>query len=260
MNETPPPGSLWFRCNICGQDNVGDLSSFGREVSTCLSCRSTGRERAIIRALSVELFGETIVLADFPQRRDIVGTGMSDSGRYATQLAEKFRYQNTFYHQEPRLDITMTVPPALAESHDFVISSEVFEHIAPPVQLAFDNVFKILRPGGTFVLTVPYGLIPKTIEHFPSLNTFHVEERNGSYVLQNVARDGTVEEFHDLVFHVGDGATVEMRVFGENDLVQHCSRAGFKEIKVHRAPDFAHGIWWPEPWSFPISAKKPLPS
>jgi SAM-dependent methyltransferase len=255
----PPLGSLWFRCNLCGGIGFAEWAQLGREESSCARCSSTGRERAIIRALSLELFGEALALPDFPPRRDIRGFGMTDSGRYADRLAEKFDYRNTFYHQEPHLDITMpSVAAELAESHDFIISSEVFEHIVPPVQIAFDNVYKILRPGGTFVLTVPYGLIPKTIEHFPTLHEFTLEETDGAYVLRNVRRDGTVEEFRDLVFHIGDGATVEMRVFGEADLVRHLQRAGFVDVKVHRTPDFAHGIWWPERWSFPISAKKPM--
>ncbi|MBA2743868.1 MAG: class I SAM-dependent methyltransferase [Chthoniobacterales bacterium] len=152
------------------------MRKLGRDEASCGTCSSTGRERAIIRALSVELFGEVLVLPDFPARPNIRGSGMTDSGRYAARLAEKFGYQNTFYHQEPHLDITMTVATDLAESHDFIISSEVFEHIAPPVERAFENVYKILRPGGVFILTVPYGLQAATIEHFPELEDFTVIE------------------------------------------------------------------------------------
>jgi hypothetical protein len=48
-----------------------------------------------------------------------------------------------------------------------------------------------------------------------------------------------------------------MRVFSENALVQHLKDAGFADIKVHRAVDLVHGIWWPQPWSLPMSARKP---
>ena len=255
----PPAGSLWFRCNICGEHSFVELSQLTREGSSCRNCASTGRERAIIRALTVALDGESVALPDVSQRPNIRGFGMSDSGRYAARLEEKFDYRNTFYHQEPRLDITMrSVADELANSCDFIISSEVFEHIAPPVEVAFENVYHILRPGGAFILTAPYALFPHTIEHFPTLHNYILENDDGCYVLRNVRRDGTTEEFRDLKFHLGEGATVEMRVFSENDLVAHLARVGFIDIKVHRVPDFRHGVWWPEAWSLPISAKKPL--
>jgi hypothetical protein len=76
-------------------------------------------------------------------------------------------------------------------------------------------------------------------------------------VLRNKTRTGVVQEFNDLVFHGDPGATLEMRVFSEIALVQHLKDAGFANIKVHRAVDLVHGIWWPEPWAFPMSARKP---
>jgi hypothetical protein len=53
---------------------------------------------------------------------------------------------------------------------------------------------------------------------------------------------------------------LEMRVFAERDLIQHLTDAGFQRITIHRSPDFASGIWWPQPWSVPITARKPDPS
>ncbi|MFN2508582.1 MAG: methyltransferase domain-containing protein [Chthoniobacterales bacterium] len=237
------------------------MEKLRRESGTCSACSSTARERAIIRALSLELFGESLALPDFPLRPDIKGLGMTDSGRYASRLREKLGYQNTYYHQEPRLDVAAEeLSPDLIESSDFIISSEVFEHILPPVERAFQNVLKILRPGGVFILTVPYRTAPDTIEHFPGLHDFVLIEENGKQVLRNVRKDGVVEEFRDLVFHMGSGATLEMRVFSERDLLRHLQRAGFETPTVHRCPDFKHGVWWPEAWSFPISGKKPDPA
>lgn len=262
MNTEIPAelGTLNFRCNLCGESVTAPMTAFGREQPSCAACSSTGRERAIIRALSLELFEADLAIPDFPLRPDLRGFGLSDSGRYATALAQKLGYENTFYHQEPRLDIAAeTLPARLIESVDFIISSEVFEHVLPPVSQAFENVFQILKPGGVFVLTVPYGLQPATIEHFPELNDFTViANGGGAPFLRNVTRDGVIEEFRNLVFHSGDGSTLEMRVFCEADLLRQLEAAGFKAIQIHRTPDFSRGICWPEPWSFPISARKPV--
>ncbi len=155
----------------------------GREVPSCPNCGSTGRLRSIVRALSIALLGENLVLPAFPERRDLSGLGMTDWNELSERLASKVQYENTFYHQEPLLDIAApTLSPDRIERSDFVISSEIFEHIAPPVSRAFENVFKLLKPGGVFVLTTPFGDNEKTIEHFPDLHDFEFLERGGMYL------------------------------------------------------------------------------
>jgi hypothetical protein len=251
------PATLLFYCNICGKRSLTDVRFLEREVPTCQACNSNARKRAVIQVLSKELFHENLLLPDFPTRREIRGLGMTDWEGYAVKLAEKFDYQNTYYHEEPRLDIAAASIASEFMGKDFIISSEVLEHVTPPVSRAFEHVWKMLKPGGVFVLTVPYSTQQETIEHFPELNEFSVVERDGSFVLRNKTRTGVVQEFNDLVFHGGPGATLEMRVFSENALIQHLKGSGFANIKVHRAADLVHGIWWPEPWAFPMSARKP---
>lgn len=114
----------------------------------------------------------------------------------------------------------------------------------PPVARTSDNVFRLLKPGGLFILTVPFGTQPKTIEHFPELHDFQIVETDGKYVLTNVTREDVVQRFDRLVFHGGPGMTLEMRVFAECDLIKHLAAAGFLETEVHRNPLFQYGIWW----------------
>ncbi len=252
------PGTLCFRCNICGEYCQTALDRLGREEVSCKGCGSSPRMRAIIRVLSTELFGKNLLLRDFPVHPDMRGLGMTDWEGYANRLAEKFSYQNTYYHQEPRLDISAVEIPAHLLANDFIISSEVFEHVVPPVSRAFENVSKMLKPGGLFVLTVPYTNKKETIEHFPELHNFTVVEDDKAFVLRNKTREGVIQEFRHLVFHGGPGTTLEMRVFSENSIIQHLRNAAFHAIKVHREPDFAHGVWWPQSWSLPISARSSL--
>lgn len=230
-----------------------------RETASCDTCGSSARARSIVRVLSLCLFGKNLILPDFPAKRDLRGLGMSDWEGYAVTLADKFAYTNTYYHKEPKLDISdRTISKHLIGGHDFIISSEVFEHVIPPVRRAFENTFKMLKPGGWLVLTVPFGNQGTTIEHFPDLHDFTVTEEKGSYRLRNVTRSGVVQEFHNLVFHGGPGATLEMRVFAKDSLLEELVGTGFEDITVHRDPDHAHGISWPERWSYPISARRPL--
>ena len=256
LSSSCEPGTLCFRCNICGANCLTQLHRLRREDVSCNSCGSTPRARAVIRTLSLELFGKNLLLPDFSTRRDIRGLGMTDWRGYADQLTDKFSYRNTYYHQDPRLDISAVEIPVDLLANDFVISSEVFEHVVPPVNRAFENVWKMLKPGGLFILTVPYGANKETIEHFPGLYDFTVVKDAETFVLKNRTKEGAIQEFKNVVFHGGPGLTLEMRVFSEGALIQHLRDAGFHAIKVHREPDFVHGIWWPYRYAFPISARK----
>src|SRR6185295_5945282 len=100
--------------------------------------------------------------------------------------------QNTFYHQPPHLDITQ-LDSTRVGTCDFVIATEVFEHIAPPVELAFQNVWRLLKPGGSFILPVPYLKTGVTDEHFPRLHEYTIEQTSSGYILKNRTREGTLE-------------------------------------------------------------------
>lgn len=232
-------------------------AALSREEVSCTSCGSTVRMRGMMHALSIALFGRAIALPDFPDRKDLVGKGMSDWEGYANPLSKKLGYINTYYHMAPKLDIT-AISTQDEQSVDFLLSTDVFEHVAPPVSIAFENAKKMLKPGGVFVFSVPYGLEGGTQEHFPNLHEFELETRDGDRTLINRTRDGRVEEFSDLVFHgssVG-GETLEMRVFSEAGLLKDLQQAGFKDVQIMKEPYFEFGIYWPSPWSVPIIARE----
>ena len=249
------PGCLSFRCNICGQACVQKIEELAREVASCESCGSTVRWRSVIHVLSMELFGQSLALPDFPTRPDIVGVGLSDWGGYAIPLANKLSYTNTYYHTEPKLDIT-SANPALEGTLDFIISSDVFEHVAPPVSKAFENACKLLKPSGVLVLTVPYGQGNETVEHFPELYDYKIIERGDHYVLQNTTKDGVSQTFEDLVFHGGPGETLEMRMFSDSSLIETLKEAGFQSVRTCRLSEFNHGVFSVDNWSLPIAARR----
>ena len=244
-----------FTCNICGRR--GQLPERGRnpEDPTCPRCGSNVRTRDLLRALSRELFAADLTLPSFPRVRSLRGLGIGDSELYALRLADKLGYHNTFFHKEPRLDIA-NAPEAESGRYDFVVSSEVFEHVAPPAEAAFANVFRMLRPGGVFVFTVPYSLDQSTVEHFPELHQFAIVPLGERHVLVNRTREGKVEVHEDLVFHGGPGSTLEMRLFSESDLKRMLAGAGFGEPRIYGedCPEF--GILRDGPCSLPMAARK----
>ena len=196
-----------------------------------------------------------LALSDFPRLKGIRGVGLSDPPELASPLAAKFDYLNTFYHQSPRLDIAQPAESELGR-YDFVVSSEVMEHVPAPVDQAFANLCRLLKPDGFLLLTVPYRLGAGVDEHFPDLHEYALASPGGRTVLVNRRRDGSVEVFENLCFHGGDGSTLEMRVFSEPALKQLLLDAGFSDVRVasENVPEF--GVEHAETWSLPILARK----
>lgn len=252
----PLKKDVQFQCNICANQTSSPVERLSREVASCHVCGSTVRMRAIVHVLSMELFGDSLTLPDFPKRKDLRGIGMSDWDGYAKPLEKLFDYTSTYYHQEPRLDIT-DIDEDLVGSLDFVISSDVFEHVLFPVDRAFTNTRRLLKDIGVFVFTVPYAKEgEKTVEHFGQLHEFEIYQKDGGYVLKDVDSQGAVREFDDLVFHGGPGSTLEMRVFNEKSLMREFAIAGFSNVKVYGEPYIKYGIYWGEDtWSLPIAAR-----
>lgn len=245
-----------FLCNVCGASNRLPAGPMDREAPSCAVCKSNVRLRGLLQALSRELFGLNLALPDFPRVRSLRGLGCSDAAPYADRLRDKFDYRNTFYDREPRLDLTK-IPASEFGLYDFVLASEVFEHVPPPVESVFSQVFHLLKPNGVLVLTVPYSLDPGTVEHFPQLDRFGLAQVDGHTVLVNRAADGRLEATGDLVFHVGcTGPAAEMRLFSEDGLRSSLQAAGFPDVRFY-ADDYApFGIVRAENWSLPVVARR----
>ena len=229
-----------FRCNICGKESVAPLSKIKhRESPSCYHCGSNRRFRTIIAALSQELFSKVIRLPKFKESKYITGIGLSDTDIYAIPLSKIFSYKNTYYHKEHRIDITK-IGKDLHNTSDFIIASDVFEHIPPPIDTAFINLFKILKNGGVCIFSVPFKIQGTTEEHFPDLFDFEIVTEHSKNVLINKTKQGEEQKFENLRFHGGPGATLEMRLFSKSSLLKNIKKAGFKNIKVYdnNIPEF----------------------
>jgi SAM-dependent methyltransferase len=253
MNTLPNP--LDYQCNICSEQNSEDPARLMREGPSCSGCGSTVRWRGVIHTLSMGLFGRSLGLWDFPERKDLKGVGLSDWAGYAKRLPLRFDYENTFFDEEPMLDI-VAPPKEMEGTLDFLIASDVFEHVEPPVQRAFDGAFRLLKPGGVFVLTVPYGTADGAGEHFSRLHEYEVYDFRGESILVNRTEDGRWEVFDDPVFHGGPGATLEMRRFSLQSAVGHVRKAGFQHLAVLEDPCPEFGIVWASPWGLPILVRR----
>ena len=239
-------GSPLILDNIYGCLQGIDGAGIGREATLTSDTRTWHRTRVLMYALTKALKLHPVLPWNRPDRA-VRGIGLSDSEHYAWVLGSLFDYTNTFFHKEPRLDVCADDLPY--SGLDFIVSTDVFEHVVPPVEKAFRNCHRMLKPGGALVFSVPYGASRhETIEHFPSLDKWHLEDRTTAgggreTVLVNMNSRGEQEVFDKLHYHGGQGETLEMRNFGKGHLLELAARTGFAVEAIVEEDVPLFGIW-----------------
>ncbi len=246
-----------FKCPICNTINEvdnGDFTKFERETPSCVGCASSTRQRSLVKAIYEE-YGDYAGNQTLDRKR-LIGIGISDWEGLSQALSDKFEYVNTFFHKHPHVDIT-DVSIFQQEVADFLICSDVLEHVNPPVISGFAGMFKILKPGGLLVFSIPYDLDGKSKEHFPNLYNFRIVNVEDSFALINKTRTGKLEFFDDLIFHGGPGTTLEMRRMALPEVLDSLQSVGF--IDVQQVGSFPEsGIIWLHDEGRTLIARKPL--
>lgn len=194
------------------------------------------------------------VMSASRDEQTIKGAGVSDHPLLAEWLGSWLEYTNFHYGREPHLDVTQP-PPELEGTFGVITCSDVLEHVLPPVSTAFAGLFRLLSPGGTLVLSVPCG-IEGGVEHFPDLHDWEVDRTQPEPVLVNRRADGHVETFRNLVWHGGEGWTLEMRRFDRSWLRRELADAGFTDLIELRRDWPGWGIAF-EDWSRVWIARRP---
>ena len=193
-----------FLCNVCGGEGHFQQEHYeNAELPSCAVCGSNGRFRWLVHRLSLHLFGCSLPLSEFPVRKNIKGIGLTDPSSIATVLADRFDYVNTSLTGEPRLDIRCD--PSPVGPLDFLIASEVFEHVEGPVERAFENAARLLKPGGLLLLTVPWVWGGDAHTAIPELHDWRLGSEDDGYVIVNRRRDGTEEKFRRMAFDGSPG-------------------------------------------------------
>ena len=147
-----------YICNLTGKEFTIEDNEKHREGANVFGLNS--RLRALIYVLS-KVIKCNKVLYNVEPDKNIKGIGMSDAPNLAIELSKNFDYVNTFYHTDPFLDIYNEQHVSRYNNLDFIISSDVFEHISPypDIQYAFNNLFKMLKAGGHIMNQYYWGII-----------------------------------------------------------------------------------------------------
>lgn len=161
--------SLTPWCNICGAEGPFLDPGTPREGMVCANCGASSRGRALVYVLGHLLGATAQPLASWLPQPDIRVLESSGRGGYPVFLAGKLQYVNAEYRPNegrhrpfgPHADLQRL---AYSDgSLDFVLAGDVFEHVRDDA-LAFREVTRVLRQGGTLVFTVPLDRsLPKTL-------------------------------------------------------------------------------------------------
>lgn len=253
INVKPRLGT--FVCNICGTRSNSKSDPGKPELVSCIRCQSSIRLRSVVLALSRALFGLDLTLPEFPSLKSVRGLGLSDSDVYAGRLESRFSYTNTFFHREPRFDLLRPDEREFGK-YDFVICSEVLEHVPAPVDRAFVTLAGLLKPAGFLILTVPYSLDPETVEHYPDVAESGLAEIGDRTVLVSRSGNGEYRVFENLAFHGGAGSTLEHRLFSDAGLRAGLVNAGFQTVQFDSGGSREFGITYANGCSLPIIAAR----
>lgn len=165
-------------------------------------------------------------LRDVREDLSIRGLGTSDDKKFATKLANKFDYVNTFYHRGPILDLT-NVEPRWREYAQFVTCSDVLEHIPPPTNIALEGLYSLVAPGGAAIVSIPYTTADTSIEFYPNILRYEIQDN------QVVWHDTMGQRHVDTnpEFHGGAGQTLSFRAWSLSRFEEALLSAGFSSVE-----------------------------
>lgn len=157
-------------CKVCGKFNKINISSDNlREDGICRKCHSNSRKRHLASVLlsSLKQKGMSVSpssLRTIPANSNISLYNVESNGSLHNYLrhinnyvcSEYFGPYEIFGHEQNGiLNVDMQDIPFEENRFDYVISTEVFEHIPNPYK-AFQETHRILKKGGSHIFTVPY--------------------------------------------------------------------------------------------------------
>lgn len=157
-------------CCICGYDGefTKNNPSF-REGYQCPNCRASLRYRGQAASI-IKIFGDDdkidlneLARQDFFKKLNIYEPGVT--GPFRNLFSDVENYRNSFYWDDVELGsvkdgLECQSLEALTyddNQFDLVISSDIMEHVRRPWD-AFADIFRVLKPGGYHVFSIPVHL------------------------------------------------------------------------------------------------------
>ncbi len=227
-------------CNVCGRfKKIKILSANFREDCTCKKCKSNSRKRHIAAILLHDINqnydSKLTSLHDLPINLDFKIYNLENNGALHNNLKQTKDYVSSEYFGDYRefgsnvngvLNVDLMNTPFDSDSFNYIVSTEVFEHIPNPYK-AFKETYRILIKGGSHIFTVPY---------IPNVNRDIVKAIMNS---KNEIEYLMEPEYHGDPIRDEEGILV-FTIF-TNEMISKLENIGFK-VKVDKKTDYKLGI------------------
>lgn len=164
-------------CNVCGWHGGKLADDVWHARSICPECGSQVRHRLLVATLNGMSSHANLTEAELLRDKDILHFAPERQLRHRVQKAAA-RYVTADFDRgdtDWRLDIS-AMPSVRDAEFDIVICCDVLEHV-PNDQAAFQELHRILRPGGTAILTVPQKDSPAITDEDPAVTSEAERER-----------------------------------------------------------------------------------
>ena len=220
---------MW-ECILCSALN-SEENEYIREASCCISCGSTWRARAVTLATITGLGYEPTPLSRINSDWSRIGLGISDDINVSSRLSGKFFYSNSYFDTFPNLDLRK-VPEVAKAKFEFVICSDVLEHIDTDLELAVSGLKNLLNENGFAVISVPVDGDHGHLEFYPGLISFSIKDDIVTWNDQNNMPHKDI----DPEFHGGRGQNLAFRKFSDNtieDLLLKCGFNSFSPVRFN---------------------------
>ena len=174
-------GFSFIFCNVCGGIHKIKIRSANlREEGSCKRCRSNSRKRHLAAIIldAIKSPRRFSSLREIPSNTRVKIYNVESNGALHSYLkhingyicSEYFgSYEEIGKEKNGILNVDLQQIPFADNLFDFVVSTEVFEHIPNPY-IAFKELHRILKPGGSHIFTVPYNYNGNTDEIKAVLN------------------------------------------------------------------------------------------
>ena len=162
---------MFAKCNICGWRTILFFANLKlpRESLVCPFCHSISRNRHLAKQIMDEAICGLRTINQIKKRADLSIFDTDHEGPFYKILRKHQGYVCSFYS----LDENTNAPSGLAsqdltdltfcsESFDLVITEDVLEHVRD-YKRALKEIYRVLKPGGSFAFTVPFLFNQKTI-------------------------------------------------------------------------------------------------
>ncbi|MGP4071491.1 class I SAM-dependent methyltransferase [Piscibacillus sp. B03] len=116
---------------------------------------------------------------------------------------EVIRYaKGEYYHPKSRFEVGDATDPSLVDTYgafDCIVSFETIEHIEDE-QAILDNYYRLLKPGGTLIVSTPFG----EGRGVPCGNPFHIYQ-----LTQDEFRNLFKNQYEEVEFFYQNGVVLE---------------------------------------------------